>query len=134
MLKKVREFLEKDIWHLSLKGKGRGLKIVIQQLRVFILAIRGFAEDKVQMRASALTFYTLLSIVPIFAMIFGIAKGFGFKEYLESALSQNLSGHQAVFKEVMTFADKMLANVKGGFIAGTGLVVLIWSVMKVLVP
>jgi len=132
MLKQVREFLEKDIWHLSLKGKGRGLKIIIQQLRVFILAIRGFAEDKVQMRASALTFYTLLSIVPIFAMIFGIAKGFGFKEYLESALSQNLSSHQAVLKEVMDFADKMLANVKGGFIAGTGLVVLIWSVMKVL--
>lgn len=132
MLKKVREFLEKDIWHLSLKGKGRGLKIIIQELRVFILAIRGFAEDKVQMRASALTFYTLLSIVPIFAMIFGIAKGFGFKEYLQNTLTENLSTHQAVLKEVMEFADRMLANVKGGFIAGTGLVVLIWSVMKVL--
>ncbi len=132
MLKKVREFLEKDIWHLSFKGKHRGFKWVIQQIRIFLLASRGFAKDNVQLRASALTFYTLLSIVPVLAMIFGIAKGFGFKEYLQTALEQNLSGQQAVLKEVMVFADKMLANVKGGFIAGTGLVVLIWTVMNLL--
>ena len=132
MLKKVREFLEKDIWHLSFKGKHRGFRWVIQQIRIFLLASRGFAKDNVQLRASALTFYTLLSIVPVLAMIFGIAKGFGFKEYLQTALEQNLSGQQAVLKEVMVFADKMLANVKGGFIAGTGLVVLIWTVMNLL--
>jgi membrane protein len=97
-----------------------------------MLASRGFAKDNVQLRASALTFYTLLSIVPVLAMIFGIAKGFGFKEYLESTLEQNLSNQQAVLKAVMDFADKMLANVKGGFIAGTGLVVLIWTVMNLL--
>ncbi|HJX72019.1 MAG TPA: YihY/virulence factor BrkB family protein, partial [Bacteroidales bacterium] len=132
MLKKVRDFLEKDIWHLSLKGKHRGFRWVIQQVRIYILASRGFAKDNVQLRASALTFYTLLSIVPVLALIFGIAKGFGFKEYLETTLSQNLSGQQAVLKEVMAFADKMLTNVKGGFIAGTGLVVLIWTVMNLL--
>ena len=132
MLKKVREFLEKDIWHLSFKGKHRGFRWVIQQIRIFLLASRGFAKDNVQLRASALTFYTLLSIVPVLAMIFGIAKGFGFKEYLQTALEQNLSGHQAILKEVMIFADKMLANVKGGFIAGTGLLVLIWTVMNLL--
>ncbi len=132
MLKKIQNFFEKDIWHLSLKGKRSSFKWVIQQIRIFILAAKGFAKDNVQLRASALTFYTLLSIVPVLAMIFGIAKGFGFKEYLQSTLTKNLSGHQAVLLEVMAFADRMLANVKGGFIAGTGLVVLIWSVMNVL--
>jgi membrane protein len=132
MLKKVREFLEKDIWHLSFKGKHRGFKWIIQQIRIFLLASRGFAKDNVQMRASALTFYTLLSIVPVLAMIFGIAKGFGFQDYLKTTLAQNLSSHQAVLMEVMDFADKMLANVKGGFIAGTGLIVLIWTVMNLL--
>lgn len=132
MLNKIRNFFEKDIWRLSLTGKHGGFKLVIKQVRIFILASRGFAKDNVQLRASSLTFYTLLSIVPVLAMIFGIAKGFGFKEYLQTTLEQNLSGHQAVLKEVMNFADKMLANVKGGFIAGTGLVVLMWSVMHVL--
>ncbi|MBN2613717.1 MAG: YihY/virulence factor BrkB family protein [Bacteroidales bacterium] len=132
MLQKIKNFFEKDVWHLSLKGKHGGFRWLIKQVRVLILASRGFAKDNVQLRASALTFYSLLSIVPVFAMIFGIAKGFGFQEYLETTLKENLSSQQAVLSEVMAFADKMLANVKGGFIAGTGLVVLIWSVMNVL--
>jgi len=132
MLSKVREFLLKDIWHLSLKGRHRGFRWIIQHIRIFLLASRGFAKDNVQLRASALTFYTLLSIVPVLAMIFGIAKGFGFQEHLKSTLEQNLTSQQAVLKEVMAFADKMLANVKGGFIAGAGLVVLVWTVMNLL--
>ncbi len=132
MLKKIRDFFEKDIWHISLKDKHKVWKIVIKQLRILMLSIRGFAEDKVQVRASALTFYTLLSIVPILAMAFGIAKGFGFDTVLENMLKQNLSGNEAVLKEIMTFADRMLGRIKGSYIAGTGLVILIWSVMKVL--
>jgi len=33
--------------------------IYLQQLRIIVLAIRGFLNDKVQLRASALTFYSL---------------------------------------------------------------------------
>ena len=132
MLRKVKEFLEKGIWKIRLKGRPSGKIFFIRQLRIFLVAIRGFAEDKVQLRASALTFYSLLSIVPVLAMIFGIAKGFGFEENLKTVLQENLEGQQEILSEAMKFAERMLKNIKGGFIAGTGLVVLIWSVMKVL--
>ena len=45
-------------------------------LRVLVLVYRGFTSNSVQLRASALTFYTVLSLVPVLAMGFGIAKGF----------------------------------------------------------
>jgi membrane protein len=129
---KIKEFLEKGIWKIRLKGKPSGKTFFIRQLRILLIAIRGFAEDKVQLRASALTFYTLLSVVPVLAMIFGIAKGFGFDEHLKTMLQEKLSEHKEILVEIIKFADRTLKNVKGGFIAGTGLVVLIWSVMKVL--
>jgi membrane protein len=132
MLRKIKEFLEKGIWKIRLKGRPSGKIFFIKQLRIFLLAIRGFAEDKVQLRASALTFYSLLSIVPVLAMIFGIAKGFGFEQHLKTILEENLEGQKEVLSEALKFADRMLKNIKGGFIAGTGLVVLIWSVMNVL--
>ena len=132
MLRNVKEFLEKGIWKIRLKGRPSGKIFFIKQLRIFLVAIRGFAEDKVQLRASALTFYSLLSIVPVLAMVFGIAKGFGFEENLKTVLQENLEGQQEILSEAMKFAERMLKNIKGGFIAGTGLVVLIWSVMKVL--
>lgn len=132
MLRKVKEFLVKGIWKIRLKERSSGKIFFIKQLRIFLVAIRGFAEDKVQLRASALTFYSLLSIVPVLAMVFGIAKGFGFEETLKTVLQENLEGQQEILSEAMKFAERMLKNIKGGFIAGTGLVVLIWSVMKVL--
>lgn len=132
MLNKIKEFLEKGIWKIRLKDRSSGKIFFIKQLRIFLLAIRGFGEDKVQLRASALTFYSLLSIVPVLAMIFGIAKGFGFEQHLKEVLQENLEGQKEILSEAMKFADRMLKNIKGGFIAGTGLVVLIWSVMKVL--
>jgi membrane protein len=132
MFKKIKEFLEKGIWKISIRGRSSGRIFFIKQLRISLLAIRGFGEDKVQLRASALTFYSLLSIVPVLAMIFGIAKGFGFEQHLKDVLQENLEGQKEILAEAMKFADRMLKNIKGGFIAGTGLVVLIWSVMKVL--
>ncbi len=117
---------------MRLKGRPAGKIFFIKQLRIFLLAFRGFAEDKVQLRASALTFYTLLSIVPVLAMVFGIAKGFGFEENLKTILEENLSEHKEILTETINFAERMLKNIKGGFIAGTGLIVLVWSVMKVL--
>lgn len=132
MFRKIKEFLENEVWKIGLKDRPASKIFFIKQLRIFLLAFKGFAEDKVQLRASALTFYTLLSIVPVLAMIFGIAKGFGFQENLKEVLQENLSEHKEILNETIVFAERMLKNIKGGFIAGTGLVVLIWSVMKVL--
>ena len=94
--------------------------------------MRGFDEDRCQLRASALTFYSLLSIVPVIAILFGIAKGFGFQEVLEKDLLEKFSAHQAVLVQVMDFAKSMLETTKGGLIAGIGLAVLFWTVIKVL--
>jgi membrane protein len=101
-------------------------------LRVFILSIRGFDEDKCQLRASALTFYSLISIVPVAAMAFGIAKGFGFEKILESQLRSKFAGHEGVLDKVIGFSHSLLANTRGGVLAGIGVIVLFWAVIKVL--
>jgi membrane protein len=101
-------------------------------LRIVVLAVRGFDEDRCQLRASALTFYSLLSIVPVIAILFGIAKGFGFQKVLEKDLLEKFSAQQAVLIQVMDFAKSLLETTQGGLIAGIGLVILFWTVIKVL--
>ncbi|TAJ14769.1 YihY/virulence factor BrkB family protein [Marinilabiliaceae bacterium JC017] len=100
--------------------------------RIVILAIRGFIKDNCPQKASALTYYSLLSIVPVAAMAFGIAKGFGFEKNLRTELENKFSGQEEVVSWIMDFADKYLLSIKGGMIAGIGFAVLLWSVMNVL--
>jgi membrane protein len=96
------------------------------------LAIRRFSDNKCELRASALTFYTLLSIVPVVAMAFGVAKGFGLEKLLEAQLFAKLEGQPEVADRLIGFSRALLVNTKGGAIAGVGVAVLFWSVVKVL--
>ena len=128
------EFITTDIWRVRLEDLPFGKSFLIKQLRIIILTVRGFEEDKCFFRASSLTFYTLLSIVPVAAMLFGIAKGFGFERLLRKELYERFPGEaqQEVLTKVIEFAESMLEATKGGLIAGIGLIVLFWSVIKVL--
>ncbi len=132
MFQKVLDFLKKDIWRISLKNMPKYKVVLIKYLRIILLAFRGYDEDKVSLRSSALTFYSMLSVVPVVAMGFGIAKGFGFDKHLEQQITENFSEQQEVLDYIITFANKFLENTKGGIIAGIGIAVLFWSVMKVL--
>ena len=129
---KAVHFISIDIWRIRLKDLPFGKSFLIKQLRIIILTLRGFDEDKCFFRASSLTFYTLLSIVPVVAMLFGIAKGFGFEKMLEKKLFEQFPGQQDVLTQVIGFARSLLETTQGGLIAGIGLAVLFWSVIKVL--
>ena len=132
MISKILNFIKTDIWRIRLKDQPRKKTLLIKPLRIILLALRGFDENKCQLRASALTFYTLLSIVPVVAMAFGISKGFGLDKMLEKQLLEKLPGQQEVVTQIITFARTLLDNTKGGMIAGIGVAVLFWTVIKVL--
>jgi len=128
----VNQFLKTDIWRLQGHKLPPRRFFWITQLRIVLLAMRRFVEDKCDSRASALTFYSLLSIVPVVAMAFAIAKGFGLEKILASQLLEKLEGHEEVAEKIISFAQSLLENTKGGAIAGVGIVVLFWTVIKVL--
>ena len=77
---KIKDFISRDIWRIRSKDLSRPKGLLIKHFITVLLSWRGFNEDNCQLKASALTFYSLLSIVPVFAMMFGIAKGFGFEK------------------------------------------------------
>lgn len=132
MLSKLITFLNTDIWRIRLKSYPPSKSFFLRQLRIIVLAVRGFAEDKCKFRASALTFYSLLSIVPVIAMMFGVAKGFGLEKRVETEIMKKMEGQEDVAKSVIDFANSLLENASGGFIAGIGVAFLFWSIIKVL--
>ncbi len=101
-------------------------------VRIFLQTVRGFQGDNCSLMASALTLYSLLSVVPVMALAFGIAKGFGFEKVLERELIKNIPGQEDGLLFIIDFARKLLDNTKGGLIAGIGVAFLLWSVVKVL--
>jgi membrane protein len=129
---KVINFTTTGIWRVRARDLSRTRCFFVKQLRIFILAVRGFRKNKCPLSASALTFYSILSIVPVVAMAFGIAKGFGFQKLLENQLMDKFQGQGEVMNRVIGFSHTLLEKTKGGVIAGIGVVLLLWTVIKLL--
>jgi len=126
------EFLKNDVWRIQAKSLSRSKAFLIRQLRILVLSLRGVSEDNCHLRASALTVYSLLAVVPVFAMLFGIAKGFGFEKILEKELFERLEGNEEVVTRIIDFSRALLENTQGGVMAGIGIILLFWAIIKVL--
>jgi len=132
MISRLLEFIRTGVWRIRLKDLSKRRSFGIRLLRIVLLATRGFSEGRIHLRASALTLYSLLGIVPVVAMAFGIAKGFGFEKFLQKDLLERFQGQEEVATRIIDFAHSLLEATKGGVIAGVGLIILLWAVIRVL--
>lgn len=124
-IKELIDFIKTGIWQNNQKsGK-------YYFFRMIAYTIKGIGKHNLSGSSAALTFYTLMSFVPIVAVIFAILKGFGFEENLTEYLYSNFSEYSNVINVFLDFVNRMLAKTRGGVIAAVGVAVLLWSVLKV---
>lgn len=128
----IREFFKAGIWRIQRKDLPALKAVLLHILRILVLTARGFQNDNCVLRASALTFYTFLSIVPVLALAFGVSKGFGFEALLERVLMEQFLFQQEALVKIISFAQELLEKTRGSVIAGIGITVLFWTVIKVL--
>ncbi len=132
LLTRILNFIQYDIWSIHSGGLSFFRGFFVNFLRVIIIAIRGFDEDRCHLRASALTYLSLLSIIPVAALGFGIAKGFGFEKVLETQIMERLHGHEEIAERIIDFSNNLLEHARGDMIAGIGLVFLLWIIIVML--
>jgi len=132
MITNLSAYLKEDIWLVQGHNLSRIQANAIKTLRIILLSLQGFKTDLCPLRASALSLYTLLSIVPVIALLFGIAKGFGFEEMLKQRLLEQSAEQNTMMLQLIEFSENMLATTRGGVVAGIGVVVLFWTVIKVI--
>ena len=128
----VRGFFATGLWEMRLDTLPAWKAAGVRLLRVLTVAVSEFLRDDCGLRAASLTFYTLLSVVPILGVAFGIAKGFGLEKLLEQQLQAQMAGQTEALERILSFARNMLDDARGGLIAGLGVVLMIWAAVKIL--
>jgi membrane protein len=129
LFNRSRHFLQYGLWELDAADKRWWRRFLLHQGQILTLVVRGFFNDGCMLRASALTYTTLLSLVPMLALVFSVLKGFGVQKVLEPLLLEQLAvgGGQAVTKIVEYINNTNVARL-GSF----GLVFLIITVLALL--
>jgi membrane protein len=135
MVAKIITFFTTGIWQIPLEGLSFVRACGVRCLRVIILAVRKYIQHDSSRTATVLTYYSLLNIVPLFAVLFAMAKGFGLKKFVVKQIAEmadKANWQASVTDQLISFADSVLTQAKGGVIAGVGVVLLLWTVISIL--
>lgn len=131
-IKKVIHFLTYDIWRFTRDELSAKRMTLYDILKSFILVFRNIDRTELNTRAAALTYKNLLSIVPILAVLFAIARGFGLQDEVQRELVKYFEGQADLINRAMTFIDNSLQYAHGGVFLGIGVVILLYTVVNLL--
>jgi membrane protein len=98
-------------------------------VRKAILTVRFFTEKRVMAEAAALTYSSLLAMVPILAVVFAIARGFGYNKYIEKWFLNSLSSQPEAANVIVGFVNSYLVHIQGGVFLGVGLIFMLYTVL-----
>ncbi len=96
------------------------------------LLVQRIVQDRLVKEAAAMTCQSFLAIVPLLAVMFGIAKGFGLEEFLDHWLQVEFAEHQAMLSYLLQFSQTTLKEAQGGIIAGIGVFFLLFTAIRLL--
>ena len=122
-------FFTHSLWRVTEEDVSRRRYTSYNLLKIIIQTIKCFIKDRVWIRAAALSYTTLFSIIPILALLFAVAKGFGFSNLMERLLRGSTVETNTV-DMVMTFIDNYLEYAKSGVFIGVGIVMLLWAIIN----
>ncbi|MDE7382128.1 MAG: YihY/virulence factor BrkB family protein, partial [Muribaculaceae bacterium] len=120
------EYCTTGVW----KSSDNSIKVRI--IKTINLSVRSFLDRDLQLQASALTYSTVLAIVPAFALLFAIGRGFGFQNLLEDQLYAFLPAQRTAITTSLKFVDSYLAASSQGVFVGVGLILLLWTLISLL--
>ena len=128
-LNQIKTFLLEDIWRVTDDEVSKKKGMLYNAIKIATLSVKEFTERRVVNKASALTYSTLLAIIPILALLFAIARGFGFSNLLEDQFRNGLGGQAQTAETILSFIDSYLSHAKSGIFIGVGLIMLFYTVL-----
>ena len=132
LFKRLIQFLKVDIWQVQREDISPLRYLLYEVIKKVLLAVEYFTTKRMMDSAAALTYSTLLAIVPIMAVVFAIARGFGYNKYIETWFREALSSQPQVAEAIIGFVNSYLVHTKSGIFLGIGLLFMLWTVIMLI--
>ncbi len=124
---RLLEFFKVGLWTHDLRREVFWRRYGLGALRVGAYAILNYRRNLTGIRASGITLITLLSIVPCLLLVFGIAKGFGYGEELETSMVSYSAELPTQFREVSDQIRELLGRTSFSTLGWLGTLFLVWT-------
>lgn len=127
LLARIERFFRRDLWDADLAALPVPSRLGFTLLRLTVVAILEFRESALSARATALVYTTLLSLVPLLAVMFSVLKAFGAHEQIEPFLAEIVQPLGPQGAEITQRVMGFVSNLKVGVLGAVGLVGLFYT-------
>ncbi len=125
----IRQKIKYLLWEQNPNELSLVQRVLLRQLQTVALVWSDFNENQCLQRASSLTYYSLLSVVPLLALTFALLKAFGVQNTLEPLIMEKLNvGNEEVVQRIMDYIN----NTQVGRMGAVGLAFLLVAVISLL--
>ena len=115
------------------KKEGSIKKRIDEMKRIIYLIYRNYRDGETQILAISLTYYSLLAIFPVVALILGITRGFGLDKLFIQKFFELWPGNNGILKVIIDVAQRLLLSTESSILTSVGIIILIYSAVKVLI-
>lgn len=129
---KLKRFFSEDIWAMEMEELSKARARFIKYVKVLIITVKTFAQQKVGPRAIALSYLSMMAIVPILAIVFGITGGFGLGDKLKEFMYANFGGNEQLIDTVLQFAQNIIDTAQSGWMGFFSALLFIWIVFRLM--
>ena len=130
--KKILYFLKTGVWLEEQPVLRSSYRLLLTLLRKLYIALKLFIERGHSDYAAQLSFSTILAIVPIFALILAIGRGFGLANYIENSVKDWLNSQPEVANFIIHFSNAYLEHARTGLFIGIGILFMLGSIISLI--
>lgn len=132
LILRIIKFLTHDIWRFNKQTVSSSQLLGYRTIQVIWSVVSKIISQHITSKSSALTYSTLLSIVPILALLFALSRGFGLQQLVEQELYRIFEGQQEALTQALSFVDKSLEYAQEGIFVGVGVLLLFYTVINLI--
>lgn len=132
---RLKNFMKDDIWTLDMEELSKAKARFIRYVKVMLITIKTFANERIGFQAVALSFFSTMSVVPFIAIIFAITGGLGLADKLKELLYAYFENTQQTIDIILGFAQNIIDSAQS---SAVGLVsalmfafIVIWMMLNV---
>lgn len=89
-LKRAARFISKGVWRINCKNKPAPLRFFIKMLQFVTVSLRSFLDHRCSLHAAGLTYFTLLSIVPVLCLLLLFARTLGAGDFAQAKINEKI--------------------------------------------
>ena len=129
---RILKFLITDIWHLDMSELSIMKARMVRYLKVLLITIKNFGNDKMALQATSLSFMSTMAMVPFVSLMFAVTNGFGLSDSLEKLLYRVFEGNENVIDMVLQFANNIILTSQHGLFGLISAIFLLSTVIMLM--